>query len=110
MCTYSFIVAVPLKGILWSPVFCFWSRVSGSVAVSCTLTWRRPAREKNYKKNKKDSLFGILQAPVTVDLTSHPNLIVQDLTPPLDPACATDHYAAQASRSNIGILINQKDD
>ena len=23
---------------------------------------------------------------------------------------ATDHYAAQASRSNIGIFINQKDD
>jgi hypothetical protein len=42
-----------LKGILWSPVFCFWSRVSGSVAVSCALTWRRPAREKNYKKNKR---------------------------------------------------------
>jgi hypothetical protein len=38
------------------------------------------------------------------------NLIVQDLTPPLDPARATDHYAAQASRSNSGIFINQKDD
>ena len=39
-----------------------------------------------------------------------PNLIVQYLTPPFDPTCATDHYAAQASRSNIGIFINQKDD
>jgi hypothetical protein len=50
VCTYSFIVAVPLKGILWSPVFCLWNRDSGSVAVSRALTWRRPAREKNYKK------------------------------------------------------------
>ena len=25
-------------------------------------------------------------------------------------SCATDHYAAQASRSNIGIFINQKND
>jgi hypothetical protein len=53
VCTYSFIVAVPLKGILSSPAFCFWSGVSGSVAVSCALTWRRPAREQNYKKNKR---------------------------------------------------------
>src|SRR4030095_5683130 len=36
----------PLKGILWSPVFCFWSRVSDSVAVSCALIWRQPARER----------------------------------------------------------------
>ena len=33
--------------------FCLWSRVSGLVAVPCALTWRRPAREKNNKKNKR---------------------------------------------------------
>jgi hypothetical protein len=28
-----------------------WSRVTGPVAISCTLTWRPLAREKNYEKN-----------------------------------------------------------
>ncbi|HEY6365169.1 MAG TPA: hypothetical protein VI585_10320 [Candidatus Binatia bacterium] len=36
--------------------------------------------------------------------------LVFGVTPLFDPVCATDHYAAQASRSNIGIFINQKDD
>jgi hypothetical protein len=81
-------------------------QVFGSVAVSCALTWRRPAREKNYKK-----IRGLVICHVTSTVTGAwriPNLIVQDLTPPFDPARATDHYTAQASRSNIGIFINRK--